>query len=600
MFSKILSLFNFFNKKLKLKLIYIQIIILISSIFEILAIFSIGPLIQVLSNPDIIIDQEQFITKVYNYFNFSSFNNFLVFMVTSIFCFLLLSTAILSLTIYILSMFAQTLGAILRSSLFKFYILQEWIYHSKANSSENIERVAYETNRVTQNIIMPILATNSKLLTGILIIISLTIYNPMASIVCFLIFGSLYGSIFMVVRSRITKFGENQGKFMSEFFRILNESFTGIKEAIIYGNQKKYYDQFLKNVYGYANSSGKIQFFAAAPRHILEFFAFSIILFFILFLVYSNNKNFNETLPILSIYIFAGYKLLPIFQAIYVGVVLIKSNIPAYIKIEKELLKSKKYLFEIEKNREEVLKLNEYDSMVFNNVSFAYTDFSEKAVKNINLEIKPNSLNFIIGASGSGKSTMIDLILGLISPQGGEIYLGKNKLNKQNSKFWQQNVGYVGQNIFLIDDTIKNNICFADINEEFDGERFKAAINHSYVDDFLKDFPDGVETIVGERGLMLSGGQRQRIAIARALYQDKSYLILDEATASLDGIAEKFIIDQLKNLSKTKTVIMVTHNVKLCAEGDLIYLLDKGQIKSFGNYGKVKNDNLFIKLLNEK
>lgn len=600
MFKNILSIFSFFDKKLKLKLIYVQCIMLISSVFEILAIFSIGPLIQVLSNPDIVNNQDKFISKIYDYLNFASFDNFLIFMVISIFCFLFMSTIILSFTIYLLSMFGQHLGNILRSSLFKFYILQDWLYHSKSNSSENIESVAYETNRITQNIIMPILITNSKFFSGILIIISLMIYNPIVSTVCFLIFGSLYGTIFVFVRARVAKHGENQGHFMSEMYRILNESFTGIKEAIIYSNQKKYYEHFFKSGSEYANSTGKIQFFANAPRYILEFFAISIILFFILFLVYSGNGNFNETLPILSIYIFAGYKLLPIFQAIYIGAVLVKSNIPAYSKIEKELLKSKNYFFKIEKNKYEKLKLNEQESMVFNNVSFSYTDLSLKVVKDIKLEIKPNTLNFIVGASGSGKSTMIDLILGLISPQEGDIYLGKNKLDKDNSKFWQQNIGYVGQNIFLIDDTIKNNICFADLDEEFNEERFKLATHYSYVDDFLKDFPDGIDTLVGERGLMLSGGQRQRIAIARALYQDKNFLILDEATASLDGIAEKFIIDQLKDLSKIKTIVMVTHNVKLCVDGDMIYLLDKGQIKNFGNYDKIKTDNLFLKLLNEK
>ena len=195
---------------------------------------------------------------------------------------------------------------------------------------------------------------------------------------------------------------------------------------------------------------------------------------------------------------------------------------------------------------------------------------------------------------------MLDLLLGLIFANDGSVNLGQEILKKNNSKIWQQNIGYVGQNIFLLDDTIQNNIClFSDENNKIDKDRLNKVLKLSYVENFLNDLPFGINTIVGERGLKLSGGQRQRVAIARALYQEKSFLIFDEATASLDGIAEKFIIDQLNKLSKTKTVIMVTHNLKLCKEADIIYLLDQGKVKEFGKYENLIKNELFLKLLNE-
>lgn len=600
MLSKIIHLFRFFDKKLRLELIYVQFLMLISSIFEILSIFSIGPLIQVLSNPDVIYNQDEFISKVYIYLNFSSFESFLIFIVILIFCFLLTSTIILTWTIYHYTMFSQNLGNILRTTLFKFYILKNWLYHSRSNSSDYIEKISQESNRVTMSIILPTLVTNSKLITGSLIIISLTIYNPTVSAICFLFFGSIYGLIFKLVKSRITNYGLRQGEFMSDMFRVMNEGFNGIKEVIIYGNQKKYYDQFYKSGNKYADNIGKIQFLTIAPRYILEFIAFSIILLFILFLIYSNNANFNEVLPVLAIYIFGGYKLLPIFQAIYMGLVQVKSGLPAYDMILKELEESKSYSFESKKNNNKTLNFENYDSVVFKEVSFSYKDLSKKAVKNLEFEIKKNSLNLIVGESGSGKSTLLDLILGLMHPQQGNIFIGKKELNENNSKFWHKNIGYVGQNIFLLDDSIKNNINFADDNKEIDQERFEQAIKLSYVKNFLPDLPDGIETLVGERGLKLSGGQRQRVAIARAIYQNKSVLVLDEATASLDGIAESFIIEKLKNLSEIKTIIMVTHNVKLCREADNIFLMNQGSLEIFKNYESIKNNDLFLKLLNDK
>ena len=209
-------------------------------------------------------------------------------------------------------------------------------------------------------------------------------------------------------------------------------------------------------------------------------------------------------------------------------------------------------------------------------------------------------MNFIVGASGSGKSTILDLLLGLIFPNDGSIKIGNENLNKNNANIWHQNIGYVGQNIFLLDDTIKNNIClFSNQNDNIDEDRLNKALKLSYVENFLNNLPDGINTIVGERGLKLSGGQRQRVAIARALYQQKNFLIFDEATASLDGIAEKFIIDQLKKLSEVKTIIMVTHNLKLCRDADIIYLLDQGKIKEFGKYNNLIKNELFLKLLND-
>ena len=599
MFNKILNLYNFFDKKHKLKLLYTQLLMLISSFFEILSIFAIGPLIQILNNPDIINDPDELISKIYFFFNFESFEVFLIILVLSIFSFLLLSTLVLVSTIYILSLFSQHLGNILRGDLFKFYISQNWLYHSRSNSSEYIEKAFYEVSRVTNNIILPILVTNSKLLTGILIIVSLTIYNPLVSIICFLLFGTIYGIVFKLVKTKITEYGINQGNYMRLMYRVMNESFVGIKEAILYGNQKKYHEKFFKTGDRYANVMGKVQFLASAPKYALEFIAFTIILFFILFLIYFNQTNFNENLPTLAIFVFAGYKLLPIFQAIYLGLVQIKNNIPAYDAIENELFKSKNFSINKYKEDGEIIKLKNHEALILKNVSFSYTESTKQTIRDINIDIKKNSLNFIIGPSGSGKSTILDLILGLIYPRKGSIFIGKNQLNNETAKLWHKNIGYVGQNIFLLDDTIKNNISFADDDNEIDEERLKKALKLSDVENFLHSLPDGVDTFVGERGLKLSGGQRQRVAIARALYLEKDFLIFDEATASLDGIAEKFIIDQLRNLAKTNTVVMVTHNVKLCKNADKIYLLENGFVKASGTYEHIKNDSLFVGLLND-
>ena len=599
MISEIVKLYNFFDKKYKSKLILIQFLLLISSIFEILSIFSVGPLFQILSNPDIIYDENNYISKVYNYFDFKSFKIFLLFVVFTILILLFISTSFLTYSTYALSMYSAKLGQVLRNKLYKYFISQEWLFHAKSSTSEYIEKITFETGRVSSSIILPVLMTNAKFLTGILIIISLTIYNPLASIVCFLLFGLVYSVLFKFVKSRIVNHGTHQGHTMNSMYKIMSESFLGIKEAIVYGNQKRYYDMFTKSGEQFANSTGKITFLGNAPRYILEFIAIVIIIIFILFILMMAKTDFNQTLPILAVYIFAGYKLLPIFQQIYFSLTQMKSALPALHKIETELKNSTKFNFENEKNILPNIKFDNLDSIFFNDVSFSYEEKDKKAVKNLSLNINKNSLNYIVGPSGSGKSTILDIFLGLISPQNGEVLIGNIELKIENSKNWHKNIAYVGQNIFLIDDTIRNNICFNNQEKIEEEEKFSKAIKDSCVDKFLKDLPKGIDTIVGDRGIKLSGGQRQRVALARAFYQDKKILILDEATGSLDGIVEKFIIDQLKEFSKSKIVIMVTHNVKLCEKADQIFLLENGSIKENGDFSKLKNDLLFKKLLNE-
>lgn len=601
MLSKVKNIFTSFDHKLKIKLLYTQIIIVVASLVEILSIFSIGPLVQILSKPSSVYDKNQFVGKIYDYLNFTSFENFLLFYIIFVFIILLISFIILTLNQYLITIYSQILGNDLRSSIYKFYISQPWLYHSKSNTAIYVNKILAETGRVTNNIIFNILNINSKLFTGLSILIFLTIYNFKVAIVVVSFIGTMYLLIYFIIRRRLIFYGEQQSKLNEILFKVLNESFLGIKETIIYGKKKYYFDKFTSAGKKFGLVIAKGQFLSTAPKQILEFLAFSIILILILIMVINNESNFNDALPAISIYIFAGYKLLPIFQAIYHGASQLKSNFYAIERIEFELKESGKYQLDNEnlltKNKEYFNETKDY-LIKFNDVSFSYKDI-EKAILKINFKIKKNTLNFIVGPSGSGKSTLLDLILGLIFPTEGEINLGNNKLSSENCRYWHHNIGYVGQNIFLIDDTIRENICFNDVNKKFDEKKFDKALRLSNVNAFTEDMIDGVETIVGERGIKLSGGQRQRVAIARALYQDKKILILDEATASLDGISEKFIIDQLKELSKDITIIIVTHNVKLSKSADMIHLLNRGSILKSGKYNELLEENLFLKLLNE-
>ena len=599
MISNLKVLYNFIPSKIKKKIFLIQILIICSAFFEILSIFSIGPFIQLISDNTILQDQDQLITKIYNYYEFNDPKHFLSSMIIVLLIIFLFSAIFLITNVYYCYRFSEDICHILRKDIFNYYIFQPWIFHSQNNVTNYTKKIAYETSRIGHNVIMPVLVMNAKLLTGLIIIICLIIYNPLVSISCFIVFSSAYALIFYIFKIKLQKHGTNLSFSQGRMYKRISETFTGIKEVIIYGKQEKFLKNFKKNSVGYANSMTVIQFLGNTPKYFLEFIAFTILLIFLFFIVSTNtDENLFYILPILAIYILAGYKLLPIFQQIYQNFVNIKSNIAAV-----EVLKNELPNFNLRSNSKEYdnsSRLNLKNTIEFNNVSYTYKSSEKKAVKDINLSFFPNSINCIVGPSGSGKTTILDLLLGLLEPQKGRIVIDKLiELNNENFRNWQNKISFVGQNIFILDDTIKNNICLTQDKEEYDSDKLNEAINKSDLGEMISDLKDGLDTIVGDRGLKISGGQRQRVAIARAIYHDRDIIVFDEATNSLDGISEKVIIDQLNLLSKNKTIFLVTHNIKITKTADIIYLIDNGKIIDSGKYEDLKKNDTFNKLLNE-
>ena len=302
----------------------------------------------------------------------------------------------------------------------------------------------------------------------------------------------------------------------------------------------------------------------------------------------------------MAVYTFAGYKLLPIFQAVYHGLLSIRSCGAAINNIHQEVVGKNDLTFKdkkISENKNFELK----DKIELDNVSFSYLNSVKPAVKNISLVIPANNLISIVGPSGAGKSTILDIVLGLIEPQNGKILIDDMPI-KKNIEPYQNNISYVGQNIFLQNDTVKANICFGIDENKIDKNKLLNAIEASYLEELIKDLPNGLDSVVGERGIKISGGQRQRVAIARALYLDRSIIILDEATSSLDGITQGGILEKLKLFAKNfnKTIIMVTHNINLTRDSNMIYLINKGSVYKKGTYSDLLKDEIFVKLLNQK
>jgi len=371
-------------------------------------------------------------------------------------------------------------------------------------------------------------------------------------------------------------------------FTLVSEAFGAAKEVKVAGLEQTYIKSFSDTARSYAQTVASVQATSQLPRYILEAIAFGGIMLVILHLMVQTG-SFNNALPVISLYAFAGYRLMPALQMIYGALTQLTYVGPSLDKLYEDF----KNLKPLNSNQDQgVLSLN--STIVLKNIHYNYPNTSRVALKDINLNIPVRSTVGFVGATGSGKTTTVDIILGLLEVQKGTLEVDGQIITKQNSRAWQRSIGYVPQFIYLADDTVAANIAFGvdskDINQENIEKVSKIANLHQFI---IDELPKKYQTTIGERGVRLSGGQRQRIGIARALYHKPKVLVLDEATSALDNLTEQEVMKAVNNLGKDITVILIAHRLSTVKKCDKIFLLEKGELKNEGTFEELikVNDN---------
>ena len=391
-----------------------------------------------------------------------------------------------------------------------------------------------------------------------------------------------YGLIFYSISNILYKLGKERFKNNHFRFRIVSEAFGAAKEIKVSGLEKSFIKSFSNTAQTFARNVASSDVLGILPRFALEAIAFGGILLIILYIL-ANTGSVNDAIPIISLYAFAGYRLMPAIQVIYLSSTRLKFVGPALDKIINDI----KNLKPLNLNQNQgVLNFNK--AIDLKNISYNYPNSQRTSLKNINLSIPNSSRVGIMGQTGCGKTTMVDIILGLLDPEKGTLEVDGQIIKDQNRRSWQRSIGYVPQEIYLSDDTIAANIAFGvdskDINKDLVERASKIANLHEFI---IDELPDQYQTSVGERGIRLSGGQRQRIGIARALYHSPKVLILDEATSALDDQTEKVVMEAINNLDKNITIIIIAHRLSTIKNCDIVYLLEKGELKNTGTFEEI-------------
>jgi len=593
MWKDIRHLWSLLTTSQRRQVLTLQWLILLMAIIQVIGVASILPFMAVVSDASTISDN-RWLSRLYQASGVNSIDAFLFLSGLSVLALLTLSSLTSMVATWHIIHTGQRLGADMSIRLYRHYLEQPWLFHTKHHSATLTNHLAGECHRVMSQIINPLLQLNARLVTSGLLLATVFLVNPAAASIGALIFLLVYVLMYLTVRKRLTRMGDITVAAGKRRYRLMTEGFGAIKELMLLGRQPHFIDDYQRSARRLAREQGNMNAFAQLPRYLVELTAFGTVIMLVLYLLKANNGDASQLMPLLSFYALAGFKLLPAFQQIYASLAQVRGNLPALHAIQDDLEQSQQT---IETPQPTDLTLHPKKHIALDQVNFTYPGKSQPALSDVSLTIPVNQSVAFVGPSGAGKTTCVDMLLGLLQPDSGSQRVDQETINDHTRRAWQNSIGYVPQSIFLVDASIRDNIALGLPECDIDENRLKTAIKLAHIHEFVDHLPQGIHTVVGEQGVQLSGGQRQRIGIARALYHDPAVLVLDEATSALDSISERHIMAAIDEIGKQKTVIIIAHRLSTVRHCNTIFVMDKGRIIASGSYETLsQNNDLFRSL----
>ncbi|OUU53355.1 MAG: hypothetical protein CBC25_00685 [Pelagibacteraceae bacterium TMED65] len=566
------------DNKDRLNLYILFILLLLGTLVEMIGIGSI-PIFAIA-----IVEPERILQNLPNFVNFDFINNVnnkqLTFYVS-----ILILVIFLFKNIYIgfVNFFSGYVVKIIRTktynNMFNSYIKCNYEFHITKNSADLVRHITSDVGRAVTYIISYINLIKEFLII-ITILATLIIVDYKISLLIFLLLGLFSVGFFFLSRKGSKLRGEQIQRYWSKQIKTVNQGLGSIKLTKILGKEKFILNIFKNNIEQIEKYNFIQGFIITLPRLFLELMAILVIVIISISFILTE-RPFEEFIPLIALIAAASIRLIPSFSTISSSIATMKHNVPSYNLIVSELKKMKELIFKGRKDASAKFK----DNLIFNknirikNLTYYYPETKKKIINDVSFQIDHKDIIGIVGSSGAGKSTLIDLVCGLLKPSSGQILVDDIDINKTENN-WQKQIGYVPQDIYLLDDTIKSNVAFGELPENFNEENFKNAIKFAQLENFINTLPNKDKTIVGDRGIRLSGGQRQRIGIARSLYFKPNILIFDEPTSSLDTENESKIMNDLYKLSNNITIIIISHRLSVFQKCKKIFKVKDGKVFS--------------------
>tara|TARA_Y200000002_G_C22688347_1_gene666935 strand:- start:3929 stop:5698 length:1770 start_codon:yes stop_codon:yes gene_type:complete len=581
--SLILRLFSHFSKKRKKQFILVLLLMLFASVAEVVSLGAIFPFLAVLADPTLI-TENIFFKSLLDFSIFKS-DTELIFFFTMCFIFSAIVSGILRVLLLIFSIRVSfAAGADISNKIFFKTLFQPYSVHISRNSSEIVNGVFNKTSMIIHGVLMPIFMLISAIIFIVFVFSAIVFVDPLIAGLVSLVLSSIYILIATISRRSLNINGEKVSNESTKMIKYLQEGIGGIRNILI-DNSQEYYLKFYKLSDAQLRlAQGTNQIFTLSPRYVME--AFGMVSISLIAYYFGNLTNdFSSLLPILGTLALGAQRLLPIFQQAYGN----WGSIQAYkapLKDTLELLDQNIIVAD-----PKALNLNFEKEIRLENLDFVYENQDKKTLNKINLSIEKGSKVGIIGPTGSGKSTLMDILMGLLEPSSGKLIIDGEEITTKNVSSWQKKISHVPQEIFLSDSSIKENIAFGVNINDIDMKKVESAAKKAQISSFIDSLPKKYDTRVGENGINLSGGQRQRLGLSRAFYKDSSVIFLDEATSALDNDTEEDVMNSINDKSLNATLIIIAHRITTLKKCDKLILLESGAIKKQDVYSAFSEKN---------
>lgn len=574
----ILNKLNYiFDKKQKVQIIVLLIMIFVGGFLELIGVSAILPVVELILQPERM-QENQYISCLYRFLSVDNYSDFLCFMIMLMITIYIFKAVYLYGLYYIQNTFTYSNQKKLSTKLLNIYLRQPYSFHLNNNSAELIRNINADVPtfyRLVMNVLL--LATDS--ITAIMLLILLFSTDSMMTISIVLAGLTFLGIYLGIVKKKIRKYGQKFRLYNAKLTQWLQQALGGIKETKILKKEDFFCYNYGINCEQYAKSYANYYAVSSFPKYFLEAVCITAILIVILLKIKSRN-DVQVIIPQLAVFAVAAFRLIPSMNKITVAMGEIMFASPSLDLIYhdiKEMDTMKKNMEDIKQKSQGFMKeLSFYNSIEVEDISFRYENSDKDVLNHVSITIPKNKSVAFIGPSGAGKTTMADIILGLLQPNEGRVCVDGIDI-KSNYEAWLDKVSYIPQSIYLCDDTVKHNIAFGISDSEVDEDRLNRVIEEAQLQELIDNQPDGVNAYIGENGMRISGGQRQRIGIARALYKRPEILILDEATSALDNETEKAVMDAISMLQGKVTLIIIAHRLSTIENCDYIYKITDGK-----------------------
>lgn len=566
------SLFKVLTPRQLREFLILQCFMLLSAAVELVGTVSIMPFIALAADPGLV-ESNSYFMRAHQWLGSPPHAEFLVITGLVFVGIILISNLIFLTTQFLMYRYSFRVGGELSSQLYGYYLSKDVLFHGRTNSADLTQRIMRDTLTLSGSLIGPALRVNSRIFSIALLAGLLVVIDPIVAFSTVLALGSVYWLIFKFVRAAIYRNGQTISRLGELRNRLLNESLGGIKDVKLYSSEPSFIHHYRTNTKQSDRASADNLILGETPFYAVEAVVFAGMVLLTLYL-YDKESSLQQALPMLTLYCVTGLKIVPKVQQSYLAITRIRSAQPVFQRLYSDLLASKETAFHDSAEDEPIVPAK---SIALKGVTFGFSSDVPPVFDDYSLVLESGKITAITGSSGVGKSTLLEILTGLIEPQTGYIEIDGVRLEPEDMASWRRTIGYAPQDVFLTDSSFGENIAFGVQPENIDLIRVENSAKIAGIDEYIESTPEGYATSIGEHGRLMSGGQRQRIGIARALYRGVSVLILDEATSALDMKTQNLVLDNIKSMRDKMTVVMVTHRAETLRIADRVVSLQAPQ-----------------------